>query len=132
MAKVTFEVEIEAEEVREMTAEIRELIKDFGFPVYSLHASYGNGTTHTIAGGSERGTVLLPPVDLGMDARDLLRALCGTEVPEDDDDCEDEQPPAVGDIVEVGGIEYVVFAANMAGELELHPRDELVEDHFLG
>lgn len=129
MAKVTFEIEIEAEEVPEAYDMLRDIVEAFEFPVYEIGCKYGDGSLETQIGGTPRDTVTLPSVELDAGTRAFLEGLCGTACDEIGD-----PRPSLGDIVELGWFEYIVHSTSIDGELHLIPRDELVDekDHPLG
>lgn len=108
MTKLTIEILIAGDEAGSFRAELDDLCQDFG-------ASY------LIADDA------IPPTlrDTDPAPAGYLQELCGSIWA---DVVEPDPRPSIGDLVEISGFEYVVYLANIEGEMILKPRDELVDD----
>jgi hypothetical protein len=132
MAKVTFEIEVEAEEVSQVRDALKDIVQDFGFPEHVLGVVHEKGSTTEIGGGPRK-TVDLPPAPpIGWE--DFARAMgCDLDFdPDADDEEDDETDPCIvlpGQVVELGnGLVYQVFSIDATGRLILDVLEELVDD----
>lgn len=135
MAKVTFEIEIESEEIPQAYDMLRDIVEAFEFPVYEIGCKYGDGTLETQIGGSERKEITLPPVK-ELTFQEFVEAV-GLQA-FDEEDLDDTDPCIVmpGEVVELpNGLVYQVFSIDATGRVVLDVLEELtdeeVEDEFL-
>lgn len=139
MAKITFQVEVESEEVPQVKDALKDIVQDFGFPAHEIGVRYDGGAHSTEIGGGPRKTIDLPPVPaIGWD--EFARAM-GADLdfdPDADDEEDDETDPCIvlpGMVVELGnGLVYQVFSIDATGRLILDVLEELDlsdDDNFL-
>ncbi len=134
MVKVTFEMEIESEEVPHALDMLRDIVQAFEFPVYEMsHFEDGNLITHV--GGASRKVVTLP-AGKPLSFQEFAEAVGLHTFDEEDLDETDPCIPALlpGNVVEVGGLVFQVFSIDATGRVVLDVMEELGdedEDSFL-
>lgn len=132
MPKLTFTMELEAEEILHARDAVKDIVQDFGFPVYEITVSTGDSMRGEI-GGSERGVINLPPVggrSLGEDV-DSFSKWVEEALPDWalDDEEEDETDPCIvlpGMVLQLdNGLVYQVFSIDATGRVILDQLEEL-------
>lgn len=123
-------MDIEPEEISDARDMLKDVVQAFAFPQYELTVQYGDGSSQTHVGGTSRGTITLPPVELSEAEKGFLADHCNALI--DAQEAEDaSERPHVGDLCEINGFEYVVVSEHIDGDLELSLRDELQDDEDL-
>lgn len=138
MPKLTFTMELEAEEIFYARDAVKDIVQDFGFPVYEITVSTEN-SMHGETGGSDRPVINLPPVggrSLGEDV-DSFSEWVSAAFPDwalDDED-EDETDPCFilpGQVLQLdNGLVYQVFSTDANGRVILDQLEELTDSDTL-